>query len=135
MFCLLWNQGSRCGGSFCFRQPQQNGEKNRERQQKKDESAFVVKAARQKARIHINTEESQSNDSNSVFDERQGERQQDKQELLPRRPQKQVRGEQARNEQSDARADSAALRGHFDRNAGHSEEKPLTKDGDAHSAE
>jgi len=75
-----------------FLQEQQHGSEEGQGQQEESESSFVVETARQKARIDVNTEESQGDDSNSVLDERQRESEKDKQELFPGRAQKQVRG-------------------------------------------
>ena len=81
----------------------------------------------QKARVEINAEQRQSDDADSVLDYDERKDQPKEHNDLPRRSKVEVRGENAGNEERNARPNSATFGRYLDCHAGKRQHKALTK--------
>src|SRR5262249_2160034 len=94
-----------------------------------------MKTARQEARIDIEAKQRQRHDSNSILDYGQWKHQQNEDNNLPRSSEVQVRGQQAGDQQREARSNATAFSSDLDADARHGNYKALFQRGHANQIE
>ena len=100
-----------------------------ERHQEEQDSALVVQLPGEKRRVDMDGEQRQGDDSDGVLDQRDWQDHEHQRESPPRASEKRAPGQKTREQQRNARSNTAALVGDFDHELRQREYESLTEVG------